>query len=272
VIFDTIPYSMESQKIDYFMENAPSVHAAAARFGCHDVMTSGFAAAGIEGVFLTGIGLQTSVGKISTASFNKLFSEVLCLEKACRWLLGDTLLLAERQWGNSRADSRYDEACQATGMSRGTLRNIVSVCRAFPREMRRPELSFSHHAEAAVLGEDLAFRDEILARAAKEKMSVRDLRKAIRQRRAETMSEEEKRNIMPNDDRPFGLVSLPSQEEAKEALPIAYELDKAISWLSTTPLHKLTPRHKAELLPRLKMLMEYTRAMSKEDGSGSADA
>lgn len=243
------------------MKNAPSVHAAAAELGCHDVMTSGFAAVGIGGVCLTRIGLQTSDGEVSAESFNKLFRTILDMGKACNWLLGDTLLLAERQWGNRRASSKYDEACLATGMSCGTLRNIVSVCWAFPRELRRAELSFSHHAEAAVLGDDLAFRNELLARAEKEKLSVRDLRKAVRQRRAETMSEEEKRNIMPNGDRPFGLVDLPSQEEAKEALPIAFELDKVILWLSKTPPNKLTPRQKKELLSRYGMLQEYIQTL-----------
>lgn len=254
---------MESSEIESKMET-PATVPAQPDFRCRDVATSNLTAVvatGIDGIRFSPLGLQVESEEISTENYNNLFRSVLSLSKSCNWLLGDTLLLGERQWGNRYVVGKYEEAEKATGMSRSTLRDIVMVCRAYPRETRHPELSFSHHREAAALGEDFSARDEMLTQAVKEKQSVRDLRKVVRQHQAETMSEEEKRDIQPNDDRPFGHINLPTKEEAKAALPIAYELDKALLWLSKNPPEKLTEYHRAELKLRLDKLGAYARSM-----------
>ena len=263
---------MESSEIDTQMET-PATVPAQPDFRCRDVATSNLTAvvaSGIDGVQFSPLGLQIEAEEISSDAYNHLFRSVLSLSKACNWLLGDTLLLGERQWGNRYVDSKYEEAEKATGMSRSTIRDIVMVCRAYPRETRHPELSFSHHREAAVLGEDFASRDEMLTQAAKEKQSVRDLRKVVRQHQADNMTEEEKRDIQPNDDRPFGMLKLPTKEEAEAALPIAFELDKVLLWLSKNPPEKLTEHHRAELKKRLDMLTEYARALESEEESASS--
>lgn len=254
---------MESPEIDTNMET-PATIPAQPDFRCRDVATSNLTAvvaSGIDGVQFSPLGLQVEAEEISSDAYNHLFRSVLSLSKACNWLLGDTLLLGERQWGNRYVDSKYEEAEKATGMSRSTIRDIVMVCRAYPRETRHPELSFSHHREAAVLGEDFASRENMLTQAAKEKQSVRDLRKVVRRHQAENMTEEEKRDIMPNDDRPFGFLELPTKQEAEAALPIAFELDKALVWLSKNPPETLTQHHREELKLRFALLEEYARSL-----------
>lgn len=258
---------MESSEIDTSMET-PATVPAQPDFRCRDVATSNLTAVvatGIDGIRFTPLGLQLETEEISSENYNNLFRSVLSLSKSCNWLLGDTLLLGERTWGNRYVDSKYEEAEKATGMSRSTLRDIVMVCRAYPHETRHPELSFSHHREAAALGEDFTSRDNILTQAAKEKQSVRDFRKVVRQHQAETMTEEEKRDILPNDDRPFGHINLPTKEEAEAALPIAYELDKVLLWLSKNPPEKLTEHHRSELKLRLVQLVEYTHTLEDFD-------
>lgn len=258
---------MESSEIESKMET-PATVPAQSDCRCCDVATSNLTAvvaSGIDGIRFTPLGLQLETEEISTENYNNLFRSVLSLSKACNWLLGDTLLLGERTWGNRYVDSKYEEAEKATGMSRNTLRIIVMVCRAYPHETRHPELSFSHHREAAALGEDFTSRENMLTQAVKEKQTVRDLRKVVRQHQAETMSEEEKRDILPNDDRPFGQIKLPTKEEAKAALPIAYELDKVLLWLSKNPPEKLAEHHRAELKLRLAQIEEYARSLEDFD-------
>jgi len=84
-------------------------------------------------------------------------------------------------------------------------------------------------------------------------------------RKLSSMTEEEKRDILPNDDRPFGHINLPTKEEAEAALPIAYELDKVLLWLSKNPPEKLTEHHRAELKLRLVQLVEYARTLEDFD-------
>jgi hypothetical protein len=55
---------------------------------------------------------------------------------------------------------------------------MVSIAAKFPISRRRETLSWSHHADIAAL--PAAEQDAWLDRAAKDQMSVQDLRKAIR--------------------------------------------------------------------------------------------
>ena len=57
----------------------------------------------------------------------------------------------------------------------------------------------------------------------------------------------------------------PTKEEAEAALPIAYELDKVLLWLSKNPPEKLTEHHRAELKLRLVQLVEYARTLEDFD-------
>lgn len=70
---------------------------------CHVDMTttqmlSGVSAPGVEGIALSGNGLIVDENiELTSEKYNTLFSTVLSLSKSCNWLLGDTLLLADRK-------------------------------------------------------------------------------------------------------------------------------------------------------------------------------
>lgn len=60
--------------------------------------------------------------------------------RAYAWAAGDWLLYGERVFPD-----RYAQAMDATGLSLGYLRNLVSLCSRVPRHIRNPNLSIRHH-------------------------------------------------------------------------------------------------------------------------------
>lgn len=72
----------------------------------------------------------------------------------------------------------YDELEEITGLDHGTLKNYKSVSERVESSLRNDDLSFNHHVEVAKLPE--AKQIEFLAKAAEEKLSVRELRQAIK--------------------------------------------------------------------------------------------
>jgi hypothetical protein len=89
------------------------------------------------------------------------------------WWLGDWL-----RFGNAAYGERYGPAARMTGYDRQSLMNMVYVASRFESSRRREKLSWSHHAEIAAF--EPAEQDEWLDRAERERLSVRDLREAIR--------------------------------------------------------------------------------------------
>lgn len=227
---------------------------------CHVDMTEGRQELpNVVGVNFTPQGLIVAdVATMQPEEFNAIFRSVIRFAKASNWLLGDTLLLCERRWGVPQVQSKYAEAMAATGLSNGTLRNIVATCRAFPPERRHERLSFSHHQEAACIQSTADERENFLALAESEGYSCTELRHHLRQ-----IVQEKERNatpeesVVPNADRPFGLLPLPTQEEADKAIPCALELSRFTFWASQHPATSLPKEHRAELLSRLQPIVEY---------------
>jgi hypothetical protein len=95
------------------------------------------------------------------------------------WWIGDWL-----RFGNAAYGERYTAASRTTGYDRQSLMNMVYVASRFEPPRRRERLSWSHHAEIAPF--EPAEQDQWLDRAERDRLSVRDLREAIRtQRRGE---------------------------------------------------------------------------------------
>lgn len=95
-----------------------------------------------------------------------------------KWAIADLVNFSERRWGET-----YAQIAEATGRSPQGLMNITSVGRRVPQEIRRPELSFSHHEVVASLD-----RDEQVAwldRAEEDRLTVEELRSYIRATRHE---------------------------------------------------------------------------------------
>jgi hypothetical protein len=218
----------------------------------------------VTGVNFTPQGLIVAdATNMQPEAYNAIFRSVIRFAKASNWLLGDTLLLCERRWGAPQAQSKYAEAMAATGLSNGTLRNIVATCRAFPPEARHERLSFSHHQETACIQSTAEERESFLTLAESEGYSCTELRNPLRQivqeKEQNTAPEE---SVAPNSDRPFGLLPLPTQEDADCAIPCALELSRFTFWASQHPATSLPKEHRAELLSRLQPIVEYASELN----------
>lgn len=102
------------------------------------------------------------------------------------WWWGDALAYQEQTYG-----VKYDQALEVSGYSYQTLATAVFTCKRIEFFRRRKNLSYSHHADIASAFEDPAEQDTWLDRAEQEKLSVKELRLAIRAAKAEHRGEEE---------------------------------------------------------------------------------
>ncbi len=91
-------------------------------------------------------------------------------ERECRWIKGqllDSIL---------KTGAKASWIASQVGTSRSLINKLVKTYRAFPEaDMRVPELSFEHHFVAATSNNSA----EIIARAADEQLSTRQMRKLI---------------------------------------------------------------------------------------------
>jgi N6-adenosine-specific RNA methylase IME4 len=112
---------------------------------------------------------------LTEAEWRQVGDVLKSAERSLMWWIGDWLRFGEKRWGE-----KYAEAQERTGRAYQTLANAKSVAEAFPDFSRRREnLSWGHHAEVA--GRDDA--DELLDRAEREDISVRELRAEVSRRR-----------------------------------------------------------------------------------------
>ncbi len=214
---------------------------------------SGITPPGVEGIVLSGSGLIVDGDiELTPQKYNVLFSTVLSLNKSCNWLLGDTLLLADRTWGNQHTGSKYEEAAAATGLSLCTIRHIVSTCKAFPRELRHADLSFKHHSEAVRLQDNPDVQAEVLQKASNEKMSTKLLRKEIVKRKhiLATTAPSETDDAPVADAKPkkrdvlgFELLGLP--ERVSPDAPPMWDILKFHQWIKKTDAYEFD-REKCE--------------------------
>jgi hypothetical protein len=105
------------------------------------------------------------------------------------WHVGDWWAFGEARYGE-RAKAA---AAGIFGLAFQSLMNMAAVARAFETSRRREVVSFSHHAEVAALPKDQA--DELLAKAEREMLSTRDLRKEVSALRSAAATER-KRDVI----------------------------------------------------------------------------
>jgi hypothetical protein len=101
------------------------------------------------------------------------------MEESARWWWGDALAYGEQNFGN------IAEMSDRTGLSYDSMKACKYVSQRIDLSRRRPELSWSHHAEIAMAINEPDARDQWLDKASKEGMSKSQLRKAIRLSKAE---------------------------------------------------------------------------------------
>jgi hypothetical protein len=90
-----------------------------------------------------------------------------------QWGIGDWI-----RYGNTRFGERYSRAARITGYDVQTLMNMVYVASRYGVSRRRENLSWSHHETLAAL--DPEVQDQWLDRAMAERLSISDLRLALR--------------------------------------------------------------------------------------------
>jgi hypothetical protein len=95
------------------------------------------------------------------------------MSRVSNWWVGDWLQYGTVKWGE-----KYVEAARITGYDVKTLRNISYVAKRFDLSRRRDKLTWSHHAELAVLKPDE--QDRWLDKASADRLSVADLRQELR--------------------------------------------------------------------------------------------
>lgn len=95
-------------------------------------------------------------------------------EQQIQWLIGDWI-----NYGQAKYGEKYAEAVELLGISRGTARNYASVAARVQLSRRRDKLSFSHHAEVAVI-DDVERQQDLLERAEREQLPVKALRREIK--------------------------------------------------------------------------------------------
>lgn len=108
------------------------------------------------------------------SEYEKIGAALGAINRASRWALGDWIIYGEETFGE-----KYAQAIDATGLSYGYLRNIVSTCRRVPPSRRREGVHFSVHAEVAAL--EPREQSRWLRVAEKEQLTSEDLRYKIRE-------------------------------------------------------------------------------------------
>lgn len=98
------------------------------------------------------------------------------LGRGGQWWLGDWLLYGAFRWGQ-----KYAEAARITGYDAGSLRNMAWIASQFPPPRRRASLTWCHHA--AVAGLSVAEQDRWLDLVSAERLTVADVRTALRAER-----------------------------------------------------------------------------------------
>jgi hypothetical protein len=98
--------------------------------------------------------------------------------RASGWWIGDWVNFGSRAYGE-----KYRRAAGATGYDAQTLMNMAYVASRIEISRRRETLTWSHHAEVAPLSVDE--QEQWLDRAARDRLTVRDLRVELRHARRE---------------------------------------------------------------------------------------
>jgi hypothetical protein len=126
---------------------------------------------------LTRVGWTPSadIGLHEWSAVGRRFGEI---GRCSQWWLGDWI-----HYGNAKFGERYSRAAKLTGYDAQSLMNMVYVASRFEIYRRRENLSWSHHATVAAL--DVGDQEYWLSRATADRLSVADLRVALRGARRE---------------------------------------------------------------------------------------
>lgn len=219
-------------------------------------MLPGIVESGVMGIQMSGNGLIVNKEGITADEYNAVFRAILSINKSSCWLLGDILLLGDRRWGNQYTKGKYEEALQVTGLSTSSLRDIVLTCKKFPVDKRHAGLSFTHHREIACTDADPDQREEVLKRAAEEKLTCTALRKQLHKTKF-TPEPEVDLSRPPVGEEPdrLGILNLP--ERVSPDAPPKWDALNFGKWAAKQEPCEYTREQCDAALELLKPLLEY---------------
>ena len=219
-------------------------------------MLPGIIESGVIGIQMSGNGLIITKEDITADEYNAVFRTVLSINKSSCWLLGDILLLGDRRWGNQYTTGKYEEAMQATGLSRSTLRDIVLTCKKFPVDKRHAALSFTHHQEIARTDADPDQREEVLQKAAEDKLTCTALRKQLNKTKFKEEPEVDmSRPPVGEEPDRLGILDLP--ERVSPDAPPKWDALNFGRWAAKQEPCEYTREQCDAALELLKPLLEY---------------
>lgn len=99
------------------------------------------------------------------------------ISRASQWWIGDWVRYGTQKWGE-----KYAAAARITGYDVASLRNMAWVAAQFDPSLRNDELTWSHHVLVASLERDE--KEYWLNEAVRKRLSVADLRVALRSERS----------------------------------------------------------------------------------------
>jgi hypothetical protein len=143
----------------------------------------------IGGYRLTSVGLLVD-GNATFDDWETVGALLLQLEGALQLLIGDWLVQAERQWGQT-----YEEIAEQTGYTVKSLYQYKWVAENVPFTMRIENLTFTHYTIVAGI-EDEKRKAALLKQAAAEGWSVKRLRDELTPPALPDDSQDEKTRIM----------------------------------------------------------------------------
>lgn len=109
---------------------------------------------------------------ITQSEWMRVFKSLKTIEGCVQFWIGDCLAYRQQRWG------MYDDVAEETGYSKQAIKDIKWVSENVESSLRKDNLSFNHHKEVAALPPER--QKYFLQKAVDEKLSVRDLREAIR--------------------------------------------------------------------------------------------
>jgi hypothetical protein len=143
----------------------------------------------IGGYSLTSVGLRID-GDVTYDDWETVGALLLRLEGAIQLLIGDWLVQAERQWGQT-----YEAIAEQTGYAVKSLYQYKWVAENVPFSMRIENLTFTHYTVVAGIDDD-ARKMALLEKAAEEGWSVKRLRDELNPPALPSNTGDEKNKIM----------------------------------------------------------------------------
>jgi hypothetical protein len=165
---------------------------------------------------------------VSQEEWESVFNSLKLVEGCVQFWLGDCLRYREHKWGGM-----YDYIPGSAEYSKKALENFVWVSNKVDSSLRRENLRFEHHKQVAALPPER--QQYFLDKAVDEKLTVRELKKAIQGEKEPVKKEPEKKKEDPlKNIRPVPELMGDEFVEAYGAMRKALVNARGMDWKTTS--------------------------------------